>query len=216
MDEAEIGVEKDKENDSVIDEIGISNNNKIVNDSKDNAVSKKTLDNNKIQKNYINGRKRDHLMEENSDVPLKDLLRNGARIFFYLVIWVFPAYLGGRSILYLWDKWYNTGAPQGWSWKPFLIIQFITTRLTYYISKLFSIPVELDKVTGLEYPKPPLGTLVIIPDCTGILEMIFVSAILMGFIMGFRLRVSIKRRLKWIGIFCGILYTENIIRLVLN
>ena len=38
----------------------------------------------------------------------------------------------------------------------------------------------------------------------------------MGIVMGFRLRMNILKRLKWAGILCGILYIENIIRLVLN
>jgi len=223
MDEAEIGGEKvkqkDKENDSRIDEIAISNKNEVVIDSKGNTKKNKII---KAQKKDINGKKSGRLIEEESDIPLKVFSQRVVRIFFYLVIWVFPSYLGGRLILHLWDKWYNTEAAQGWSWKPFLIIQFITTRLTYYVSKLFSIPVELEKVTGLHYPEPldtyheSLGTLIIIPDCTGILEMIFITALLMGSIMGFRLRMNIRKRLKWIGILCGILYIENIIRLVLN
>lgn len=215
MDEAGIGGKKDNENDFVNDDIGNSNNNIIINTSLDIKVEKKNSKNKNIQKKGIKRKKCDIVKKEEDDIPPAVLMMRGMRIFFYLVIWVFPSYLAGRFILYLWDKWYNTGGAQGWSWKPFLIIQFITVRLTYYVSKLFSIPVELDKVTGLVYPEP-LGTLIVIPDCTAVLEMIFITALLMGFIMGFRLRMNIKKRLKWIGILCGILYIENIIRLVLN
>ena len=154
-------------------------------------------------------------LDQKEDINPFALFRRIITVLAALILWVINSYLGGRIILRIWDHYYDTDGAQGWSWKPFLIIQVITTRLAYYISRLFKIPVELEKATGLVYPEP-LNTVIIIPDCTAILEMIFIIALMMGFIMAFKMKMNMKKRLKWSAILCGIIFVENQVRLVLN
>ena len=149
--------------------------------------------------------------KEKKDIPLKVFFSRTIKTYASLILWIGPTYFLGRLALHLWDKYYYDGYPQGWSWKPFFIIQVVTTRITYYVSRLFSIPVRLEKATGLVYPEP-LHTIIIIPDCTAILEMMFITAMMMGF----NLRMKIKTRLKWAAVLCGVIFVENIVRLVCN
>lgn len=154
-------------------------------------------------------------LDQKEDIAPFVLFRRITTVLAALILWVINSFLGGRIVLRIWDYYYDIDGAQGWSWKPFLIIQVITTRLTYYISRLFNIPVKLEKATGLTYPNP-LNTIIIIPECTAILEMIFITALMMGFIMGWGMKMNIRKRVKWLAVMWGIIFVENQIRLVLN
>lgn len=154
---------------------------------------------------------------DTDDIPLKTLLLRIGRVFFFIVLWVFPSYLAGRYVLHVWNDLNDAGnMPRIWFWKPFIILQVINTALTYAISRLLGMPVTWHAWETVLYYPDALGAIEIIPDCTGILEMIFIAALMMGFSMGFNLRLTWRQRFKWIGVLCGIIFVENIIRLVLN
>ena len=165
------------------------------------------------------GKKANNIIEKNEkqkqkeqkDIPLKEFFSRTIKTYASLILWIVPPYFLGRLALHYWDKYYYDGYPQGWSWRPFLYIQVVTTRITYYVSRMLSYDVKLEKATGLVYPEP-LGTIIIIPDCTAILEMLFIT----GMMMGFNLKMKIKTRLKWAAVLCGVIFVENIVRLVCN
>lgn len=149
------------------------------------------------------------------NIPPFDFVRKSMKTFLSLVLWVLPSYLFGRLILHVWDMMHDNGTlPNILGWEPFLLFRLLTTRLTYYISLLFSIPVEI-KGTSLIYSYPNLLLpieMIVIPDCTAFLEMIFITAMMMGF----NLHLRVKERLGWAALLCGIIFIENIARLVLN
>ena len=143
------------------------------------------------------------------DIPFDVFFRRLVKNFGSLVLWAGGLYMGGRGLLWLHKE---DLLPEIFGWRLFYFLQVINTGIVYYISRLFSIPVEWTPwTTTLDYPDPLYG-ISVIPDCTGISEMMFIT----GIIIGINLNMKWKVRLKWAGILCGVIFVENIVRLVCN
>lgn len=161
------------------------------------------------------------MKEKKEDIPLLHFFKRTSKTYIYLILWVLPSYLGARYLLHYWYKLAKSGRmPEIGSWHLFEILQVVTAKLAYYVSRLFGIPVEYGYDAArysptLTYTYPSLGRLartLVYPDCTAFLEIIFITALMMGF----NLNMKIKDRLKWAAVLSGIIYIENIGRLVMN
>lgn len=93
-------------------------------------------------------------------------------------------------------------------------LQVFETKLVYHIQSLFGIPVELVNSTTLRYDGSSIKGLFpnqnIGPECTGFHETIFILLLVLGFRY-----ISWKIKIKWALILGGIIFIENIFRIVL-
>jgi len=95
-------------------------------------------------------------------------------------------------------------------------IQEFETAIVYHLSRALDIPVTRVAYNGLDvgltytlsWGNKPLQ---VAPDCTGVQEMVFMAGMVLGFV-GPRL----KTRVIWAIILAGVMFVENIIRLMLN
>ncbi len=168
-----------------------------------------------VKKTPVKNKKKD------VDIPLGSFFKKTGKTYISLIIWVLPTYLLGRLILHYWGVWTNNGKMiEIAGWRPFYFFQIITARSAYYISKIFGIPVEY----GFYEPKysPTLTytyasldapyTMSVIPDCVAFQEIMFITAM----IIGFNVNMTMKKRLKWAAVLSGVILLENQLRLVLN
>lgn len=93
-------------------------------------------------------------------------------------------------------------------------IQVFETRIVYGVQKLLGYPVELKNNIDLYYYSPAFRkgelSMEISTPCAGIHEIVFLSALLIGF-RGVRLNL----KLKWIAILGSFLFVENLVRLII-
>ena len=97
----------------------------------------------------------------------------------------------------------------------FYPFQWIEFNITYGISKLFGIDVVKSTVYDYTllytFPDGTSTNIQIISACTAVCEMGMIMAVILAF-RGPRF----KKRILWASIFTGIIFVENIIRLVMN
>lgn len=96
----------------------------------------------------------------------------------------------------------------------FYPFQYSELYITYGISKLFGIDVAISTTQDftLNYIINGRGEPIqIVSACTALCEMSLVATIILVF-----RGPKMKKRLIWAGIFAGVIYVENIIRLVMN
>jgi len=95
----------------------------------------------------------------------------------------------------------------------FYPFQFTQIYLTYFISKVlgWGPALDIDKLI-ISYPSLGSGArFEIVTACTAVCEMGLITAVILAF-RGPKLR----KRLIWAGVFSGIVYLENVLRLVMN
>lgn len=97
----------------------------------------------------------------------------------------------------------------------FYPFQYVELYSTVYLSKIFGVDVWISHTQRFtmtyRFPDGHLELIQVISACTAVCEMGMMAAIIMVY-----RGPPIKKRLIWSGIFVGIIFIENIIRLMVN
>lgn len=97
----------------------------------------------------------------------------------------------------------------------FYPFQYVELYSTVYLSKIFGVDVWISHTQrftmNYRFPDGHLELIQVISACTAVCEMGMMGAIIMVY-----RGPPIKKRLIWSGIFVGIIFIENIIRLMVN
>ncbi len=138
------------------------------------------------------------------DIPLITILRTFARYSLWILAIVLPAYIGIRLLV----------ASPATNW-IFLPLQRAEAYLVVALSRAVGIEVALENGIEMHYLHPlPDHTFLNLrlgPDCTGIMELVFLVALILSF-----RHVPLKNRLRWSAVLGSVLFFENILRMVLN
>ena len=104
-----------------------------------------------------------------------------------------------------------TGVAPGNSLYP---MQVFETDIIYGVQKLLGFPVEITNNIDLNYYSSSFRngclSMEISTACVGMHEMVFLSALIIGF-----RGVSRKIKFKWLLILCSVLFIENLVRIII-
>lgn len=93
-------------------------------------------------------------------------------------------------------------------------LQEFEAKIVYHVQNIFGIPVELKNSTTLRYDNSKIEGIfpnqVIGPECTGLHEIIFIMLLVLG-----TKYIPWKVKIKWASILGGILFIENLLRIIL-
>jgi len=145
---------------------------------------------------------------DKDDIDNSKFLVEFVKTLLLVVIFGMGAFMLIR-ILYSPEKY---GLPQflDYLFYPF---QYSNLYIVYGLSKLFGLEVTIETTDFIvDYPALGIGgRFGIASACTAVCEMGLIFAVIMAF-----RGPKWKKRLMWGGIFAGIIYVENIIRLMMN
>jgi len=97
-------------------------------------------------------------------------------------------------------------------------IQVLKTQMVFQIQKFFGIDVSCSDPITLIYKGHPDLTMRITTACVGIHEIIFLSALILGYRQSTTIinpsGIKLNFAFKWIGIFSILLFIENLVRIL--